>query len=151
MGYIMDLRKELGHQPLIMTCAGVLVINEKDELLLQKRADNHHWGYPGGSMELGETFEECAVRETQEETGLICDELKYFTHISGAHFYHVYPNGDQIYPAEIIFVCRKYHGELKAQEEEVLELHFFPLDQLPEELSDTNRDIILKLRDEFLI
>ena len=28
MGYIMDLRKVVGHRPLIMTCAGVLIINE---------------------------------------------------------------------------------------------------------------------------
>lgn len=54
MGYILELRKQVGHRPLIMTCAGVLLLNEKRELLLQKRVDNGLWGYPGGSMELGE-------------------------------------------------------------------------------------------------
>lgn len=72
MGYILELRKQVGHRPLIMTCAGVLLLNEKRELLLQKRADNGLWGYPGGSMELGESFKDCARREVQEETGLIC-------------------------------------------------------------------------------
>lgn len=48
MGYILELRKQVGHRPLIMTCAGVLLLNEKRELLLQKRADNGLWGYPGG-------------------------------------------------------------------------------------------------------
>ena len=38
MGYILELRKQVGHRPLIMTCAGVLLLNEKRELLLQKRA-----------------------------------------------------------------------------------------------------------------
>ena len=47
MGYILELRKQVGHRPLIMTCAGVLLLNEKRELLLQKRADNGLWGYPG--------------------------------------------------------------------------------------------------------
>ena len=148
MGYILDLRRELGHRPLIMTCAGVLFLNEKNEVLLQKRADNLCWGYPSGSMELGETFEECAKREAFEESGLICDELIYFTHISGNHY--IYPNGDEIYSAAVIFLCRRYHGEMKVQEEEVLEQRFFSFDALPDDLSTTNRSTIMKLRDFIL-
>ena len=83
MGYILELRKQVGHRPLIMTCAGVLLLNEKRELLLQKRADNGLWGYPGGSMELGDSFEDCARREVQEETGLICGNLEHFMNVSG--------------------------------------------------------------------
>lgn len=75
MGYIMDLRKELGHRPLIMAGAGVVILNSENEILLQKRADNGFWGYPAGSMELGESFEECAKREAFEESGINCDEL----------------------------------------------------------------------------
>lgn len=71
MGYIMDLRKIVGHRALIMTCSGVLLLNEKNELLLQKRADNGLWGYPGGSMEPGETFEQCAAREFPIRNGRI--------------------------------------------------------------------------------
>jgi len=43
MGYIMDLRKVVGHRPLFMTCAGVLIINEENQILLQKRKDNGQW------------------------------------------------------------------------------------------------------------
>ena len=32
MGYIMDLRKVVGHRPLIMTCAGVLIINKENQM-----------------------------------------------------------------------------------------------------------------------
>lgn len=35
--------------------------------MLQKRKDNGYWGYPGGSMELGESFEETARREALEQ------------------------------------------------------------------------------------
>jgi len=41
MGYIMNLRKVVGHRP--MTCAGVLIINEENQILLQKRKDNGQW------------------------------------------------------------------------------------------------------------
>ena len=70
MGYILDLRKELGHRPLIMSGAGAVIINKDNRILLQKRADNGFWGLPAGSMELGESFEACARREVMEETGI---------------------------------------------------------------------------------
>ena len=76
MGYIMDLRKELGHRPLIMSGAGAVIINADDQILLQRRADNGFWGLPAGSMELGESFEDVAIRELKEETNLEIDELK---------------------------------------------------------------------------
>ena len=40
MGYILELRRIVGQRPLIMTCAGVLIVNEKNQLLLQRRKDN---------------------------------------------------------------------------------------------------------------
>ena len=70
MGYIAELRKHIGHQPILMPAGCVMVLNEKKQLLLQKRADNGCWAYPGGAVELGESFEECAIREVLEETGV---------------------------------------------------------------------------------
>ena len=132
MGYILDLRKELGSRPLIMAGAGVILLNEKNEILLGKRTDNGYWDYPAGSMELGESFEECARREVFEETGLTCGKLEYFMELSGEDTFYEYPNGDQVYLAVIIYICRDFSGELKVQEEEVYEQRFFPIDALPE-------------------
>lgn len=56
---------------------GVLLLNEKEELLLGKRLGAHGahtWGPPGGHLEVGESFEECAVREVLEETGIHIDD-----------------------------------------------------------------------------
>ncbi|MBQ6251045.1 NUDIX hydrolase [Ruminococcus sp.] len=131
MGYILDLRKELGSRPLIMAGAGVIIINDKNEILLGKRTDNGYWDYPAGSMEIGESFEECARREVFEETGLTCGKLEYFMELSGEDTFYEYPNGDQVYLAVIIYICRDFSGELKVQEEEVYEQRFFPIDRLP--------------------
>lgn len=145
MGYIMDLRKTVGHRALIMPSACILVLNEKKQVLLQKRKDNGYWSYPGGSMELGESFEECARREVFEETGLECIELTYFTHMSGEKMHYIYPNGDEVYSAEMVFLCENYKGELKIQEAEVYEQKFFNLDDLPDNISPLAIDVLEKL------
>ena len=38
---------------------------------MQRRRDTGQWALPGGKQELGETPSECAVRECEEETGIL--------------------------------------------------------------------------------
>ena len=115
--YIMDLRKVVGHVPLLQAGASIIVENENGQVLLEKRTDNHQWGYAGGSIELGETVEEAAKRELFEEMGLVADEMELFYINSGEETHYIYPNGDEVYNVEIIYICRKYHGTIKRQEE----------------------------------
>ena len=68
--YIKNLRKKVGHEPLILNFAGGVLVNDQDEILLQKRSDFKSWGLPGGAMEFGESCQEACVREFLEETGL---------------------------------------------------------------------------------
>ncbi len=58
--------------------AAVAVLDPLGRLLLQERGDDAlhapgHWGYPGGDLETGEDFVAAAVRELEEETGLVVD------------------------------------------------------------------------------
>ena len=123
--YIMDLRKIVGHRTLIQCGAGVIIVNNAGEILLGRRADNHLWGYFGGSIEIDEKVEDCAKRELLEETGLIADELSFFTVNSGADVRYTYPNGDEVSNIEIVYLCNQFHGEMIAQKEEFEELKFF--------------------------
>lgn len=142
-GYIMELRKYVGHAPLIQTAGSVIVEDEKGRILLGRRTDNHLWGYAGGSIELGESIEDCAKRELREEMGLIAEKLELLCVNSGEETHYIYPNGDEVYNVEVVYVCRRYHGEIVRQEEEMEELRFF----LPEEIdlndiSDPIRPVI---------
>lgn len=47
-----------------------LVVDDEGAILMQRRADSGNWSLPGGTMEIGETLEQCVIRETKEETGL---------------------------------------------------------------------------------
>lgn len=132
MSYIMNLRKYVGHATLLQCAGSVIIENERGEILLGRRTDNHLWGYAGGSIELGESVEACAKRELREEMGLIADEMEFLCVNSGPEAHYVYPNGDEVDNVEIVFVCRKYHGEIRRQEEEMEDLRFFPIDALPE-------------------
>ena len=92
MSYISDLRKYVGHNPILTAGVGLLVFNSEDKILMQLRTDYNSWGFPGGSMELGESFEEVAIRELKEETNLEIDELKLLKVLSGKNTYSEYPH-----------------------------------------------------------
>ena len=67
MGYIMDLRKLVGHRTLLMTCAGAILGDGKGNVLLQLRKDDNTWATHGGSVELDERVEDAMLREVREE------------------------------------------------------------------------------------
>jgi len=50
-------------------------------LLIQRaqRVDEGKWGFPGGSLEVGETVTDCAQRELAEETGVEAGALGVLT------------------------------------------------------------------------
>ena len=66
------LRKKLK----VVEAGGGMVFNPKKEILFIRR--NGKWDLPKGKMEKGESFEEAAVRETMEETGVKDLKVKRF-------------------------------------------------------------------------
>lgn len=152
MSYIMNLRKKIGSEPLIMVGACVLIFNENNQLLMQLRKDNHCWGLAGGAMELGESLEEVAYREMFEETGLQASKLEFFKTFSGKDFYYRYPHGDEVYNVVTAFICRKYEGSLKFDELEASDVQFFDLPALPLNISPPDQliiqDFLQKIKNE---
>ena len=55
----------------LVPASNLLVVDEIGNILLQCRRDTDQWAFPGGKQDFGETPTQCAVRECQEETGIL--------------------------------------------------------------------------------
>jgi 8-oxo-dGTP pyrophosphatase MutT (NUDIX family) len=55
------------------TSCGVLIFNEHGQLLMAHATGQRHWDIPKGGADEGETPRQTAVREVQEETGIVLD------------------------------------------------------------------------------
>ncbi|MDJ0707482.1 MAG: NUDIX hydrolase [Leptolyngbyaceae cyanobacterium MO_188.B28] len=142
MGYVQELRSLVGHRPLIIPGAAVLIVDQDNGLLLQHRKDNHQWGLIGGSMEVGESLEDTARREAFEETGLNLGELVWFGLFSGPDLIYECPNGDIVVNVVAVYIARSFKGKLKPDQDEAHELRFFPPTNLPTELSPPDKPVI---------
>ena len=98
---------------------GVIIVKE-GKILLGKRKNAHGegtWCPPGGHLELGESYEECAKRETFEETNFKI-EVKSLSSIG--YFKVPEKSGHRSAGKEIFLVfyaCKYIKGQLKLSEE----------------------------------
>ena len=61
---------------------GVFVVRPDGKFLVGLRKGSHAadcWGFPGGHVDPGETWVQCAVRETFEETNIILGRVNFLT------------------------------------------------------------------------
>lgn len=130
MSYITEMRKQIGHAPMLTAGATVIVLRE-NKLLLNLRTDTGTWGIPGGSAELGETLEETAARELKEETNLTAKTFTLMHLFSGKDFYFKYPNGDELYSVIALYLAENVTGTLKITDGESSALRFFGKGELP--------------------
>jgi ADP-ribose pyrophosphatase YjhB (NUDIX family) len=49
--------------------SSAIVVDHRNQILLQRRTDSGNWALPGGAMDIGETLAESVIREVKEETG----------------------------------------------------------------------------------
>ena len=138
MSYISDIRSKVGHSPVFMPFAACVII-KNNKILLQKRTDDGTWAFHGGCLELGETFEEALFRELKEELHIQPINYKIISICSGKEMYHVYPNGDQTYPVGVLYLVTSYKGKLMPDKEEVSDVCWFSLDNLPDNIFDSDK------------
>ena len=142
MGYIQDLRAQIGTRTIKVPGGRAILANPDGEVLLQKRTDFGIWGLPAGCPEANETALESIVREVREETGLTMLDPLCIGYSSNPDYESIqYPNGDLIHCYSLIFVATSWRGEMIEHNEETEQLAFFAPDLLPELLPNMRRSI----------
>ncbi len=111
--------------------ARVLVIDERNRVLLVRHTYMPGWYLPGGGVEGGETMRAAAERELWEEVGVTPKEA--------LEFFSLYANFAEFKSDHVsLFVLRAF--EMRAQpNREIAEFGFFALDALPAETSNATR------------
>ena len=119
--------------------AGGIVENENKEILLIFRRGK--WDLPKGKLDEGETIEECAVREVEEETGLRSIQQGELIEVT---LHNYIEKGTEI-EKETYWYAMKVEGEKKlvAQtEEDIEDIKWVKESELPEYLANTYNNII---------
>ncbi len=112
------------------------MIFKDGKVLFAKRRSSHgegEYAFPGGHLEFGESYEDCAKRETKEESGISIQNIEFqllanIKTYSGKHYVH------------IGLIAEWEAGEPKVLEPNKSETwHWYALDNLPEPMFEPCR------------
>ena len=113
--------------------AAVITDHEARVLLVRRNYWPHDWVLPGGVAELDESPMETVIREVREETGLAVRPRS----LSGVYYQPDHRAGEFIH---FVFRCDVVGStEVRADAREVAEHAFWPVDGLPEPMSESTR------------
>lgn len=118
-----------GNRPSI----GVGVIALRDNKVLMGLRKGSHgkgaWGFPGGHLEYGETPEECAIRETLEETGMTIKKLK-----RGPFTNDIFEKNGKHYVTLYIITSEVWGDPIVMEPKKCERWEWFSWDEIPENL-----------------
>ncbi|MDA0131897.1 MULTISPECIES: NUDIX domain-containing protein [unclassified Vibrio] len=128
--YLKELRSKVGNQVLMIPGVAAVILNESNQLLLQKKSDGS-WSLPAGMIEPGESPSQAVIREVREETGLAVEVERVLGVFGGEGFGFAYPNGDQVEYTVIMFKCQQTGQFAEDLDEETSELAWFSKSDMP--------------------
>lgn len=109
-----EITRQKAHQEgLLHRVAVIYVVNERDEILVNERADGGHLDHSSaGHVDVGESYLEAAKRELEEELGVIGVELKDIGSTQAQDIGETF-NSKHVFR---VYVCRAVPVKLKEDE-----------------------------------
>jgi 8-oxo-dGTP pyrophosphatase MutT (NUDIX family) len=94
-----------------------------------------HWVLPKGALDAGESAEAAALREVEEETGLVATTIAKLGSVRYVYTWE----GERVFKVVTFFLMRYERGEIGAIDEamrvEVADATWLPLDEAPQRLA----------------
>ncbi|WP_330237781.1 NUDIX hydrolase [Streptomyces sp. NBC_00525] len=128
--FIREIRATAGQQLLLLPGVTAVVFDDEGRVLLGRRADTGEWSVIGGICEPGEQPATTAEREVYEETAVRCVAERVV--LTQALPPVRYENGDRCQFLDVTFRCRATGGTARVNDDESLEVGWFPVDALPD-------------------
>jgi len=113
----------------------IIIERQGGIVLIERRDPPPGWALPGGFIDRGESAEDAAAREAEEETGLTLSDLRQF------HVYSDPARDPRFHTITTVFIARG-HGELFAADDAASARVFDP-GELPERIAFDHREIIM--------
>ena len=141
--YVRSIRAKIGNDLLLVPGVTAVVINEREEVLLQLRRDTDTWAPPSGGVEPGETVADCVMREVREEAGIEVLPEAIAAVLSGEEYNATYPNGDRLATVSTVFRCRPLNARApQVNDDESQAIRYFPAKALPDNMLPRHRWMI---------
>lgn len=143
--FVAELRSMVGTHRLWLP--GVTaVVRRGGEILLTHRADDGEWAPVTGIVDPGEEPAVAAAREAMEEANVAVtvDRLAAVSVVPDV----VYGNGDRSSYLDLTFACTWVGGEARVNDDENLDVRWWPVDGLPPMTPSTLQRIEAALADE---
>lgn len=133
-----QILKRLGLQTYLRLSRGktlgvrVAIFDVSGAVMLVKQSYSPGWILPGGGVEKGELLIPSAIREIHEEAGIVAE---------GPLLLHGIFSNEEMFPGDFVclYILRQFRREIWKPDHEILEAKFFPIEQLPTDVTEGSR------------
>jgi 8-oxo-dGTP pyrophosphatase MutT (NUDIX family) len=105
-----------------------IIADAHGRVLMQRRRDSGNWSLPGGTMDIGETLQECVAREVKEETGLDIEIVSLLGIYTDPAHVIAYSDGEVRQEFTVTYLGRVVGGEIAVSDESTEVRYIDPID-----------------------